>query len=119
MSGLMSHSLASHIRWREHAWLVSPHYHLYDDDNPPIYDFCAPHNEGGVPLLAVLTSLLLPDVVVDTITQLPPLINPLKMRSSSLSTRSQGSLAQDAVIFDVGQTQDLKIASLPAAVRSS
>ena len=98
---------------------MSPHYHLYDDDNSPIYDFCAPHNEGGLPLLAVLTSLLLPDVVVDTITQLPPLINPLKMRSSSHSTKSHDGLAQDAVIFEAGQTQDLRITSLPAAVRSS
>ncbi|KAK0244010.1 hypothetical protein EDD85DRAFT_183273 [Armillaria nabsnona] len=81
-----------------------------------LHDFCAPHDEGGLPLLAVLTSLLLPDVVVDIITQLPPLVNLLKMRSSSLSTRSQGNLAQDAVIFDVGQTQDLKFASLPAAL---
>ncbi|PBK75067.1 hypothetical protein ARMSODRAFT_951133 [Armillaria solidipes] len=101
----------------EHALLVSPHYHLFDDDNPPIYDFCTPHDEGGVPLLAVLTSLLLPDVVVDTII-LPALINPLKTRSSSISIRSQGSLApfEEAVIVDVGQTQDLKIASIPAAL---
>ncbi|KAK0441562.1 hypothetical protein EV421DRAFT_626930 [Armillaria borealis] len=58
----------------EHALLISPHYHLYDEDDPPKYDFCTPHDEGGLPLLAVLTSLLLPNIIVNTIPQLPALV---------------------------------------------
>ncbi|PBK97445.1 hypothetical protein ARMGADRAFT_1162344 [Armillaria gallica] len=40
----------------EPTLLVSPHYHLFDDDNPPTSDFCVPHDEDGLPLLAVLTT---------------------------------------------------------------
>ncbi|KAK0487645.1 hypothetical protein IW261DRAFT_1558700 [Armillaria novae-zelandiae] len=68
---------------------MSPPSNVFNDDNFPTYDFCRgiPHNEGGIPLLAVLTN---------TVT-LPPL----------------GSLPQEAVIVDVGQN---KIAYIPAAI---
>ncbi|KAK0464308.1 uncharacterized protein EV420DRAFT_1036404 [Desarmillaria tabescens] len=91
----------------EHALLVSPHYHLFDDDNPPVYDFCTPHDEGGLPLLAVLTSLLLPGIILDAIPQLPALANPLKMRSPgrlSLSSKPKqdkpAPIEEDVVIID-------------------
>ncbi|SJL07696.1 uncharacterized protein ARMOST_11046 [Armillaria ostoyae] len=107
----------------EHALLISPHYHLYDDDDPPKYDFCTPHDEGGLPLLAVLTSLLLPNIIVNTIPQLPALVNPLGLRSSkrlSLSTRSKSKQDIPTPIegntMIVGQTQYLNIASIPSAL---
>ncbi|KAK0462903.1 uncharacterized protein EV420DRAFT_1638995 [Desarmillaria tabescens] len=52
-----------------HALHVSPHYHVFRDDNPPTtaeYDFINEHNhcEKGIPLLAIMTFILLPNASV-------------------------------------------------------
>ncbi|SJL12118.1 uncharacterized protein ARMOST_15539 [Armillaria ostoyae] len=52
-----------------HALHVSPHYHVFRDDNPPTaaeYDFINELNrcEKGIPLLAVMTYILLPNTSV-------------------------------------------------------
>ncbi len=52
-----------------HALHVSPHYHVFRDDNPPTtaeYSFINELNrcERGIPLLAVMTYILLPNTSV-------------------------------------------------------
>ncbi|KAK0442402.1 hypothetical protein EV421DRAFT_1808859 [Armillaria borealis] len=51
-----------------HGLLVSPHYHLCRDDNPPTaeYRFIDSANQctNGLPLLAIMTFLLLPNTMV-------------------------------------------------------
>ncbi|KAK0464294.1 uncharacterized protein EV420DRAFT_1637864 [Desarmillaria tabescens] len=100
----------------EHALLVSPHYHLFDDDNPPVCNSCTPHDEGGIPLLAVLTGLLFPNVIVDNMTRLPALVNPLKVRSSKRSSISTGSGSVQGKPALVDVERNLKIASIPSAI---
>ncbi|KAK0236556.1 hypothetical protein EDD85DRAFT_576947 [Armillaria nabsnona] len=67
-----------------HGLLVSPHYHLFRDDNPPTpaeYPFIDELNrcEKGIPLFAVMTYLMLPNTSVRK-GVLPAIRNPITPR---------------------------------------
>ncbi|PBK87272.1 hypothetical protein ARMGADRAFT_462971 [Armillaria gallica] len=77
-----------------HGLLVSPHYHLFRDDNPPTpaeYPFIDELNrcEKGIPLFAVMTYLMLPNTSVRK-GVLPAIRNPITAREMATQSNSQG-----------------------------
>ncbi|PBK70430.1 hypothetical protein ARMSODRAFT_112130 [Armillaria solidipes] len=76
-----------------HGLLVSPHYHLFRDDNPPTsaeYSFIDELNrcEKGIPLFAVMTYLMLPNTSVRK-GVLPAIRNPITPRAKAAESDSQ------------------------------
>ncbi len=70
-----------------HGLLVSPHYHLFRDDNPPTpaeYPFIDELNrcEKGIPLFAVMTYLMLPNTSFRK-GVLPAIRNPITPREKA------------------------------------
>ncbi|SJL08710.1 uncharacterized protein ARMOST_12079 [Armillaria ostoyae] len=77
-----------------HGLLVSPHYHLFCDDNPPTsaeYPFIDELNrcEKGIPLFAVMTYLMLPDTSVRK-GVLPSIRNPITPHEKAVQSDAQG-----------------------------
>ncbi|SJL08707.1 uncharacterized protein ARMOST_12076 [Armillaria ostoyae] len=77
-----------------HGLLVSPHYHLFRDDNPPTpaeYPFIDEWNrcEKGIPLFAVMTYLMLPNTSVRK-GVLPTIRNPITPREKATQSDSRG-----------------------------
>lgn len=74
-----------------HALHVSPHYHVFRDDDPPThpeYEFINELNlcEKGIPLLAVMSYILLPCASVRQDVQ-PAIRNPVTEKAAQSSTR--------------------------------
>ncbi|KAK0431186.1 hypothetical protein EV421DRAFT_1854701 [Armillaria borealis] len=77
-----------------HGLLVSPHYHLFRDDNLPTpadYPFIDELNrcEKGIPLFAIMTYLMLPNTSVRK-GVLPAIRNPITPRAKATESDSQG-----------------------------
>ncbi|SJL07964.1 uncharacterized protein ARMOST_11322 [Armillaria ostoyae] len=88
-----------------HALHVSPHYHVFCDDNPPThagYEFINELNlcEKGIPLLAVMSYILLPCASVRQGVH-PAIRNPVTEKAAQSFTRRMA-----AEMEETGTTQD-------------
>ncbi len=85
---------------------MSPHYRVFRDDNPPTaeYDFINQLNccEKGIPLLAVMTYIWLPNISVRKDVD-PAIWNPVSVSEQDKATKEmQAPIDTDRTRWDLG-----------------